>query len=93
MARVVIEIAIKLLVKTLVKRLEKFTIFPLFILPLRSDTIIHMAARPMKKRECDGKYDLRLAGFVHTNARNDIVRMMISASKVKDLNLRLSIFE
>jgi len=35
-------------------------------------------ARPMKNGVCDGRYNLRLAGFVHTIARNDIVRMTIS---------------
>jgi hypothetical protein len=55
------------------------------------DTIIHIRASPRKNGKCDGRYDFRLAGFVHNMARNDIVRMTISARSVIVLNLRFSI--
>jgi len=35
---------------------------------------------------------LRLAGFVHIMARNDIVKMMMSATKVIVRNLRFSMY-
>jgi hypothetical protein len=89
-ARAVIEIAIILLVRILVNNVEKLMILPRCILPLISETIIHIRASPRKNGKCDGRYDLRLAGFVHTSARNDIVRMTISARSVIVLNLRFS---
>jgi hypothetical protein len=53
--------------------------------------MIHIRASPMKNGVCDGRYNLRLAGFVQTIARNDIVSMIISARSVIALNLRFSI--
>ena len=90
-ARAVIETAIILLVRTLVKSVVKLMILPQFIFPLTSETMIHIRARPMKNGVCDGRYNLRLAGFVQTIARNDIVSMTISAKSVIVLNLRFSI--
>jgi hypothetical protein len=85
------EMAIILLVKTLVKSVVKFMILPRCILPLTSEMRIHITARPKKKGKCDGRYDLRLAGFVHTIARKEIIKMTISANNVIVLNLRFSI--
>src|ERR1035437_8230086 len=90
-ARAVIEIAIILLVRTLVKSVVKLMILPRCIFPLTSETTIHIRARPRKNGVCDGRLDLRLAGFVHTTARKDTVRMIISAKSVMVLNLRFSI--
>jgi hypothetical protein len=89
--RAVIEIAIILLVRTRVKSVVKFMILPRCIFPLTSEMKIHITARLKKNGKCDGRYDLRLAGFVHTIARKEIVTMTISANNVIVLNLRFSI--
>jgi len=86
------EIEIRLLLITLLKRDEKLMIFPRCIFPLIRDTSSHIAASPAKKILCDGRYDLKLAGLVHTIRRNDIPRMTISAKRVIVWNLRFSIF-
>jgi hypothetical protein len=91
MTRAVIETAMILLLKTLVNSEVKLMILPLCIFPLISETTIHINASPMKNGVCDGKYDLRLAGLVHTMARKDIVNITISTNKVTVLNLRFSI--
>jgi hypothetical protein len=80
-----------LLVMTLENSVEKLIIFPLCILPLSRDTTIQINAKLPKKGLCDGRYDLRLAGFVHIMKRNDIVKITISAISVIVRNLRLSI--
>jgi len=81
-----------LLLRTLVKRVVKLMIFPRCILPLASETIIHIKASARKNGVCDGRYNLRLAGLVHTIARNDIVRITISAKSVITRNLINSIW-
>jgi len=65
---------------------------PRCILPFISDTMIQITARLIKNILCEGRYDFRLAGFVHTIVRKDIARIMISAKRVIVLNLRFSIF-
>lgn len=92
MARAVIDIAMILLLKTLTKSVVKLMILPRCILPLTSETMIHITARPMKNGVCDGRYHLRLAGLVHIIARKDIVSITISAIRVIVLNLRFSIY-
>lgn len=52
---------------------------------------IHRSASPEKYKLCDGRYDLRLAGFDHTITRNENVRMTRSAISVAVLNLLFSI--
>jgi hypothetical protein len=80
-----------LLLKTLVKSEVKLMILPRCIFPLTSETTIHIKASPAKNGVCDGRYNLRLAGLVHTIARKDIVNITISANKVTVLNLCFSI--
>jgi hypothetical protein len=87
----VIEMAIILLVSMRVKRVVKPVILVRLIFPLMNETIIHITARPIKKGVWEGRYNLRLAGFVHTIARKDTERMITSARKVIVLNLRFSI--
>ena len=83
--------AIILLVSTLEKSDVKLMILPRCIFPLIRETTIHIMASPRKNGVCDGRYNLRLAGFVHTIARKEMVRMTISARSVMVLNLRFSI--
>jgi len=85
------EIAIILLVRTRLKSEEIFMILVRFIFPLMRETINHIITSPRKKGACDGRYNLRLAGFVHTIARKDNVRMTISSNNVIALNLRFTI--
>ena len=80
-----------LLVITRKNRVEKLMILPLCILPFNSDTTSHITARLMKKVACEGIYDLKLEGLVHTTAIKDIARMTISAKRVITRNLRFSI--
>ncbi len=89
--RTVIDVAIILLLRTLVKSVVKLMILPRCIFPFNSETIIHIRARPAKNGACDGRYDRRLAGLVHTIARKDIVNITISANSVIVLNLRFTI--
>jgi hypothetical protein len=58
---------------------------------LSNETKIHIRASPAKNGACDGRYDLRLAGLLHTITRKAIVRITISAIRVNILNLLLSI--
>jgi hypothetical protein len=53
--------------------------------------MIQISTRPAKKGAWDGRYDLRLAGLLHTISRKDMVRITISAISVKTLNLLRSI--
>jgi hypothetical protein len=90
-ARAVIEIAMILLARMREKSVVNPVILVRLIFPFMKETMIHISARPRKKGVWEGKYDLRLAGFVHTMARKDTVRMITSARRVMVLNLRFSI--
>ena len=85
------DIAIMLLVSTLVNSVVKLMTLCLCIFPLTRDTTIHIKASNIKNGVWEGRYDFRLAGFVHIMTRKDTVRNIISANNVIALNLRFSI--
>jgi hypothetical protein len=88
--RATIAMEMILLVITLPKRVLKLTTLPLCILPLKREITIQIAASPIKKVECEGRYPFRLPGLVHITAKKDIVRITISVISVIILNLRFS---
>jgi hypothetical protein len=79
-----------LLPRTLLNNDVKLMIFPRCSFPFIRDTNNQITARRAKKKLCEGRYVLRLAGLVHTISRNDIASMKISAIRVVVRNLVFS---